>query len=495
MSDQGLGFFNTPAGGDTPDSIKRRLAYAQALQEQGAANPGNTPYAGLANLGKSLAGALIGRQADNAQKSNYATLLGNTLGSKGLNDNPVQVTPEQVAAAPPGSPQPITMTPSAPDTKPIESYQGPLAQALGDRKSALLGSLLQGVGPEQGTQMLQSAAMQAVDNEDKRMTLMTPAEVKAAGYRDGAVVYKDAMGGAHVSQESDLKSPGAVQQQIDIAGKTPITPYQQAEIDLSKSQHAEAVRHDKAEEYNAMHPFGMGASGSTATGGDFLKSLSPGMAGQIKAIGDYRQAPPANRASKEGIALMSMVNQYNPSYDATQFGSKTKARNDFATGKNGNTVRSLNVAVQHLDQLGQLSGALGNGNVQAFNQLGQAYAQQTGSPAPTNFEAAKQLVSDEIVKAIVGSGGGVADRENAAATISKASSPQQLAGVIQTYQGLMSGQLSGLKQQYEKSTGLTDFEDYLAPETKAKLQSHSANAAQPGGQSSPRKVVKFGDLP
>lgn len=124
--------------------------------------------------------------------------------------------------------------------------------------------------------------------------------------------------------------------------------------------------------------------------------------------------------------------------------------------------------------LGQLSDALGNGDIQLFNRLGQGWAQQTGSPAPTNFDAAKQIVGDEIVKAIVGAGGGVGDREKAAETISRASSPQQLKGVIQTYQGLMSGQLAGLRQQYQKTTGLNDFEDYLAPETRQKLEIRSA---------------------
>jgi hypothetical protein len=45
----------------------------------------------------------------------------------------------------------------------------------------------------------------------------------------------------------------------------------------------------------------------------------------------------------------------------------------------------------------------------------------------------------------------------------------------------MAGQLSGLKQQYEHTTGLQDFEDYLAPETKAQLQNHQNGGAHGGG--------------
>lgn len=232
-------------------------------------------------------------------------------------------------------------------------------------------------------------------------------------------------------------------------------------------------------------------SGQTLTPGEqsVLQAQKPTMvqpdeqsvATVANAIANYQQPMLSGFVQKTpwGQAVMAKVYAQNPQYDATHYATKQKSRNDFATGKNGNTVRSLNVAISHLDTLGQLATALGNGNLPLVNTIGQHYAQQTGSPAPTNFDSAKQIVGDEIVKAIIGTGGSQSDRKEAAVNISRASSPQQLAGVIQTYQHLLSGQLGGLKRQYQQTTGLNDFENYLAPETRTKLEGNSpVNAPQ-----------------
>lgn len=145
-----------------------------------------------------------------------------------------------------------------------------------------------------------------------------------------------------------------------------------------------------------------------------------------------------------------------------------KAARDFGTGKQGQQLNSFNVALTHLDTLGDLAAALGNGNTQALNRVGQTFQQQFGSAAPTNFDAAKRIVGDEIVKAIVGGGGGVAEREKAGESVARANSPQQLAGVIDTYKTLMAGQLHGLRQQYKSTTGGTDddFDARLSPEAR-----------------------------
>ena len=174
-----------------------------------------------------------------------------------------------------------------------------------------------------------------------------------------------------------------------------------------------------------------------------------------------------------GQAVMSRVSELNPSYSGATFANVKQAEQKFNVGKQGDTVRSLNVAVNHLDTLGQLSEALNNNDINMFNKIGNTFAQQTGNPVPTNFNAAKKIVADEIVKGIVGSGGGVADREEAAANINAANSPAQLKGVIDTYKQLLGGQLSGLKQQYEVSTGKKDFNKFISENTQKNIGDHS----------------------
>lgn len=465
----GAGFFYSPEDQEGQDALLRKQAYAQALLKQGNSDPGNGAFGGLRNAGNSILGAFLSNRVA-GQEKDFATALQDKR-SKALASilNPQATVPDQVSITPQ-----TTNQAQFDQQKAAGAYAPPHTPTTAE---ALANSGDPGLMQEFAPSLIQHSMTRADqlqdytrDRADKAMRPATPQEKATAGLNPNTPAMVDAF--------------GAIK---PITDPNQITAYQQAELKQQQATLGETSRHNKADENAKLHPFGIG--GAEGTGDALLAALPPGIASQVKAIATYRQAPPASR-SAQSMALMSAVNQYDPTYDQTMYGAKSKARNDFSVGKNGNTVRSLNVAVQHLDQLGQLSEAMGNGDVQAFNKIGNVFAAQTGKAAPTNFNAAKQLVGDEIVKAIVGAGGGVGDREEAAHNISSASSPQQLAGVIKTYQGLLSGQLVGLKQQYEKSTGLKDFEDYLAPETKAKLENHSASqSAAPSGSNN--RVIRY----
>lgn len=153
--------------------------------------------------------------------------------------------------------------------------------------------------------------------------------------------------------------------------------------------------------------------------------------------------------------------------NAQNYKSGQTSLTNFDQGKLGNQVRSFSVGLSHLDTLSQAVTALGNGDNQTLNKVGNSIANWSGKAAPANFNAVRDIVADEIVKAIVGSGGGVGDREAAKATINAAQSPQQLNGVIAQYKTLMGGQLHGLAQQYQVSTGRNDFASRLSPEAQA----------------------------
>ena len=175
---------------------------------------------------------------------------------------------------------------------------------------------------------------------------------------------------------------------------------------------------------------------------------------------------------------MQLVSQADPTYDATQYGNRSAAERQFTSGQLANSVRSFNVAQDHLSTLADLSTALKNNDIQAINRLSQFVAQQTGSPAPTNFDAAKRIVADEIVKAVIGGRGALGDRKAAEDTLNRANSPEQLMGVIDTYKKLINGQLGGLEKQYEVATGKKDFRArFLTPAAAGT----PAAAARPAG--------------
>jgi hypothetical protein len=164
-------------------------------------------------------------------------------------------------------------------------------------------------------------------------------------------------------------------------------------------------------------------------------------------------------------------------------GMQTKAVKDFSTGIQGRQVNAFNTAIDHLSTMDKLSDALQGGDTKAINAIANTVARQTGASAPTNFDAAKQLVSAEIIKAIVASGGGVREREEAANNFAAANSPAQLKGVINTYKQLLGGQLNSLGLQYENTTGRKDFDKKLTGDAKqafsAIRQQHTGGGMAP----------------
>jgi hypothetical protein len=183
---------------------------------------------------------------------------------------------------------------------------------------------------------------------------------------------------------------------------------------------------------------------------------SGGLEKQAEAIAHYQMPPPSGMVARSpmGLALNGRVMEINPDYQATKYPTIQSAAKEWFSGAQnspGSKVRSMNVAMSHLDTLRELSDALNNGDMKRVNQVGQWWAAETGNPAPTNFDTAKQIVQDELINAIVARSGGVTDRVEAAKHVPNMNSPAVMSGAIDTEQKLLAGQLGGLKHQYESA--------------------------------------------
>lgn len=253
----------------------------------------------------------------------------------------------------------------------------------------------------------------------------------------------------------------------------------------------ERLTFDKSQAEDGTGPLTTDAILNAAKRYNFDGTLPPMGMGKSAAAGRSMILNKAAELAGETDSTGGRGDQLSNKGDIASRNSAVKA---FDSGKQSNTVKSFNVSIAHLDSLGNLADALDNGNLTLLNRAGNAYKEQTGNPAPTNFNAAKKIVADEIVKAIVGSGGGVADREEAARTISAANSPAQLKGVIKTYQDLMVGQLGGLEQQYKTGTKRDDFNKYLSGRAQEIYKEHQGGGEQPTapGSNQPRsKLIKL----
>lgn len=138
-------------------------------------------------------------------------------------------------------------------------------------------------------------------------------------------------------------------------------------------------------------------------------------------------------------------------------------------GTPGGITRSINVSIDHLAQLKQALVALQNGNVPAFNKIKNWWQKNTGGDLPVSAEAIRAVVAGEVNKAIIGGAGALADREDLKEQLSTASSPAQIAGIIDGYAKLMAAQGQGIRRQYEVVTGRKDFDKYLSPRTARML--------------------------
>ena len=222
----------------------------------------------------------------------------------------------------------------------------------------------------------------------------------------------------------------------------------------------------------------------------FLATLGgPEIQSYIKKIADY-EIDPRTTSIKGGKReqILSAVAQYDPTYDQNSFGSRAKAIKDFSTGKQGDIVRSFDVAIDHLDTLKGAADALKNGDSRLLNTVRNRWREQTGSDLPTNFKALVPIVSGEIAKAVVGSQNALADREELRAGLQAAASPEQLNGVITGYKALMAGQLKGLRKQYEDTTGRKNFDSRVRETTRKAILNDEKGTSAEGGSKSPVKI-------
>jgi hypothetical protein len=115
----------------------------------------------------------------------------------------------------------------------------------------------------------------------------------------------------------------------------------------------------------------------------------------------------------------------------------------------------------------------------------QEWNRQTGDPAPTNFEGVKELVGDEIIKAVTGGAGALGDREGIKKTLDAANSPEALNSILDQYRDLSVGQLKTFRRRYEFGTGRKDFDEMLAPETRELFGDGGGSQGQGGGSAGP----------
>lgn len=188
------------------------------------------------------------------------------------------------------------------------------------------------------------------------------------------------------------------------------------------------------------------SANSKLAGDDYLATLPPGLAGQIKAIASGKTAiPPAGSRAGNAQAIRQAVFQYDPTYND----QRKKLRDDYESGKTGTNNNSMNTAIVHLDDFAKAADAINNGNFRPGNALYNSIASTFGSPKPNNLDALKAVASAELARALTGTAT-VDEIHSLQSQAADKNSPDQLKGWMKSMMGVIADKLNTVQEKFRQ---------------------------------------------
>ena len=209
------------------------------------------------------------------------------------------------------------------------------------------------------------------------------------------------------------------------------------------------------------------------TGEEFLKTVSKPVAEQVRALAAGRMTFPTGQAIKTPYwqSVLTLVSQYDPTFDAVNYGTRAATRKAFTSGREASSVNALNTVLGHLDSLGVAADKLNNGAFPHLKAASNYLESSIGDSRVKKFEATKKAVVDELVRAWRGTGGTLEDIKTWSSTLDASNSPEQLHGVIGQLGELLESKIESLNDQYRKGMGKTsDGFHLMSPHASEVLQ-------------------------
>jgi hypothetical protein len=231
------------------------------------------------------------------------------------------------------------------------------------------------------------------------------------------------------------------------------------------------------------------------TGEDYLKTIPPALAAQVRALSDGRRAFPTGTALRSPAVqqLIAAATQYDPTLDAANAATRVATRKKFTSGTTRDNITALNTALGHLGTLWEDAQKLNNFRSPLLNAPVNAFEDKVlGDPRPTNFNISRHAVADELEKAFRGTSGSQAGIDEWKNSINNAQSPDQLREAIGKAVTLLDSRLQSLGDAYAQGMGKSaDSMTFLNPHAQAVF-----NALGPGGDGNVPPLPKdFGGAP
>lgn len=214
---------------------------------------------------------------------------------------------------------------------------------------------------------------------------------------------------------------------------------------------------------NSVTPYSpQGSAGqidnSGLQGDDFLKSLPPARQNVIKSIVEGRtQLSPRLLSGKQGLALLSDAQQYDPTFDTVNYNTRNKTRAEFTTGKAAQNITALNTAIGHMSDLAKAYDDLGNSDGSyvghAYNYVKNEASRMGSAPKLKALELNAHAVAEELSRVFKGASISDAEVRSWESTISHANGPSEAKAILKKGLDLLQSRLDALGSQYEQGMG------------------------------------------
>jgi hypothetical protein len=123
----------------------------------------------------------------------------------------------------------------------------------------------------------------------------------------------------------------------------------------------------------------------------------------------------------------------------------------FAGGDAGKNLRSLNTLADHVTLAREYGDALRNNDIPRANAVLNRWSIETGNPEVNDYNVARTIMADEVVRLLTSTGGTESDRAGMQGLFSENASPEQIAGAFNVATRFIKSRLDGLQQQYTRN--------------------------------------------
>ena len=243
---------------------------------------------------------------------------------------------------------------------------------------------------------------------------------------------------------------------------------------------------------------------ATKTGEDYLQTIDPNLARQVKMLAEGRRAFPTGAALRNPttMQLLAAATQYDPQLDAANAATRVATRKDFTSGMSARNLTALNTAVGHLATLKTLSKELNNSTFPTVNAaVNYLQSEQLGDPRVRKYKTAAMAFAGELAKVFKGTGApSLTELKDWEEQLDENMSPAQFQGFVTTAADLLNSRINAVGDTYNRGMNTSAQPITLlsphARELYEKLEAPAASETQgvtdatPGGQQVAGEDVK-----